>query len=82
MRDTQRVRIFGATENDMHYPACEQAGSDVGHRIEGDNRINGGISDPMWTRPVDLKSGQVLYAEAGSNNKLGVASELIRRSGM
>ena len=65
-----------------YYPACEQTGSDGGHRIEGDNRINGGISDPMWTRPVDLKSGQVLYAEAGSNNKLGVASELIRRSGM
>ena len=36
----------------------------------------------MWTRPVDLKSGQVLYAEAGSNNKLGAASEIIRRSGL
>ena len=66
----------------MHYPACEQAGSDVGHRIEGDNRINGGISNPMWTRLVDLNSGQVLYAEAGSNNKLWAASEIIRRSGM
>ena len=36
-----------------------------------DNGINGGIPDPMWTRPVDLKFGQVLYSGAGSNNKLG-----------
>ena len=54
----------------------------MGHRIEGDNRINGGIPDPMWTRHVDLKFGQVLYSGAGSNNKLGAASELRYRSGM
>ena len=71
-----------AKENDIHYPAFEQAGSDVGHRIVSDNGINGGIPDPMWTRPVDLKFGHVLYLGAGSNNKLGAASELICRFGI
>ena len=66
-------------END---PAFAQAGSDVGHRIVSDNGINGGILDPMWTRPVDLKFGHVLYLGAGSNNKLGAASELICRFGI
>ena len=65
------------TEND---PSFAQAGSDVGHRIVSDNGINGGIPDPMWTRPVDLKFGQVLYLGAGSNNKLGAASALRCRS--
>ena len=38
----------------------QQAGSDVGHRIVSDNGINGGIPDPMWTRPVDpiINSGR------------------------
>lgn len=54
----------------------------MGLLIGGDNRSNGRIQDPMGTRPVDLKFGQVLCPGAGSNYKLDAASELRCRSGM
>ena len=54
----------------------------MGLMIGGDNRSNGRIQDPMRTRPVDLKFGQVLCPGAGSNYKLDAASELRCRSGM
>ena len=56
-------------------------GSDVGHRIVGVTGITGGIPDPMWTRPVDLKFGQVLYSGAGASLSQGWGPEATYRVG-